>query len=122
MSVGVQTYVWQLTLTPTQKLVAIALADHCHDDGSEARPSQELLAQKTGLAERTIRYTLKQLLDLDVVRLARPSGQHRANVYTFDLPVYFGKLRGANDGNESPEGQLTTQGQLTVARGAPDAP
>jgi hypothetical protein len=109
MSVRVQTYVWQLSLTPTQKLVAIALADHCHDDGSEARPSQDLLVQKTGLAERTVRYTLRQLLELDVIRLVRPSGQHRVNVYTFDLPDYFGKVRGANDGQESPEGQLTTQ-------------
>lgn len=93
MSVRVQTYVWQLDLRPTEKLVAIALADHAHDDGSEARPSQALLARKTGLDERTIRRILVKLLELGVIVLYKPYGQHRANNYTFNLPEDFGKIR-----------------------------
>lgn len=110
MSVRVQTYVWQLKLTPTQKLVAIALADHCHDDGSEARPSQETLVEKTGLSKRAVGYTLKQLLDLDVIRLQRPASQHRANCYTFDLPDYFGTIRVAPVTTLNPEVQTVHQG------------
>ena len=93
MSVRVQTYVWQLELRPTEKLVAIALADHCHDDGSEARPSQALLARKTGLDERTIRRILVRLLEQGVIYLYKPHGQHRANNYSFNLPDDFGKIR-----------------------------
>lgn len=109
MSVRVQTYVWQLKLTPTQKLVAIALADHCHDDGSEARPSQNLLVEKTGLSKRAVGYTLQQLLDLDVIRLQRKSGQHQANCYTFDLPDYFGTIRVAPVTTLPPEVQMVHQ-------------
>ncbi len=109
MSVRVQTYVWQLKLSPTQKLVAIALADHCHDDGSEARPSQNLLVTKTGLSKRTVGYTLQQLLDLDVIRLQRKSGQHQANCYTFDLPDYFATIRDAPVTTLAPEVQMTRQ-------------
>ena len=93
MSVRVQTYVWQLKLTPTQKLVAIALADHCHDDGTDAFPSVSLLAEKTNLNERTVRRTLQELVRLDVLMLQRKSGQHRPNCYYFPIPDGFAKLR-----------------------------
>ena len=109
MSVRVQTYVWQLTLSPTQKLVAIALADHCHDDGTEARPSQSLLAKKTGLSERTIRTALQELVRLDVLMVQRKSGQHSPNCYMFPIPDGFATLRGATVSGLSPEGQLTSQ-------------
>jgi hypothetical protein len=109
MSVRVQTYVWQLTLTPTQKLVAIALADHCHDDGSEARPSQALLCKKTGLSERTVRGTLGDLVGLGVLRIDRPAAQHRPNCYYFPIPDGFAQLRGAATAGLVPEGQMTHQ-------------
>jgi len=96
MSVRVQTYVWQLNLPPTQKLVAIALADHCHDDGSEARPSQALLIKKTGLSEQTVRRCITGLLQSGVIVLERPSAQHRANVYKFILPQDFATIRGTS--------------------------
>ena len=110
MSVRVQTYVWQLDLTPSQKLVAIALADHCHDDGSEARPSQDLLIQKTGLSERTVRNTLRDLVDAGVVVVDRPAAQHRPNCYRFPIPEDFGTIRGATDAGLDSGGQMTTQG------------
>lgn len=93
MSVRVQTYVWQLDLPPSQKLVAIALADHCHDDGSEARPSQALLSRKTGLDTRSIRRILHALQAAGVITLARQARQNRANCYSFNLPPDFATLR-----------------------------
>lgn len=109
MSVRVQTYVWQLPLTPSQKLVAIALADHCHDDGSEARPSQSLIRKKTGLSERTVRSVLAQLVDAGVVSLQRPASQHQANCYRFNIPDGFGVIRGATIAPLPPEGQSVHQ-------------
>ena len=112
VSVRVQTYVWQLQLTPTQKLVAIALADHCHDDGSEARPSQALLCLKTGLSERTVRSTLSSLVSAGVLRLERRSGAHRPNVYYFPIPDGFGRISG---GQHLPP--TRSEGQMTHQRG-----
>ena len=94
MSVRVQTYVWQLDLPPSHKLIAIALADHCHDDGSEARPSRALLMKKTGLSEATLRRSIKDLIEWGVIVLDRPASQHRANCYKFPLPADFATLSG----------------------------
>lgn len=109
MSVRVQTYVWQLKMTPTQKLVAIALADHCHDDGSEARPSQALLCAKTGLSERTVRDTLSSLVSEGFLMKERQSRQHAPSVYCFLIPDGFATLRGATTAALSPEGQMAPQ-------------
>jgi hypothetical protein len=92
MSVRVQTYVWQLELAPALKLVAIALADHCNNEGYEARPSQQLLADKTGYQVRHVRRILNELVDLGVIVLDRKSNQHQANSYRFPLPDDFARL------------------------------
>ena len=85
MSIRVQAYVWRIVMPPTVKLVAIALADHEHDDGTEARPSQTHLAEKTGLSTQSIRRALGWLMDHGVVELMRASTQHRANVFRFTM-------------------------------------
>jgi len=85
MSVRVQAIVWQIDLQPSQKLVAIALADHAHEDGTEARPSQATLAMKTGMSDRHVRRILKELVDLGVISVQRPAGQHRATCYRFNM-------------------------------------
>jgi len=117
VSVRVQTYVWQLKLTPTQKLVAIALADHCHDDGSEARPSQETICKKTGLGITAVRRTLHQLVDLGVMILDRPSSQHRANCYMFLIPNGFATIRPSREVGLAPDRPLGSQ---TVPSVRPD--
>jgi hypothetical protein len=86
MSIKVQTYIWRIPMPPTAKLVAIALADHAHDDGTEARPSQALLIEKTGLSKGSIRRAIGYLLEQGIIYLDRPAAQHRANVYGFCLP------------------------------------
>jgi DNA-binding transcriptional MocR family regulator len=90
-------------------LVAIALADHCHDDGSEAFPSQRLLSEKTGLSERTVRDTLQELVRLGVIVIQKKSGQHRPNNYRFPIPDWFAKLRPERDSGLSPEGKMVHQ-------------
>jgi len=86
MSIYVQNYVWSLDLAPTTKYVAVALADHAHDDGHEARPSQEFLSEKTGLSVRHVRRCLRELVDLGVIRVERPAGRGRCTVYYFPGP------------------------------------
>jgi len=76
-------YAWALELPTSEKFVAVALADHAHDDGSEARPSQALIAKKTGLSERQVRRSLANLVERGVIELVRGGGHHRPNVYRF---------------------------------------
>lgn len=93
MSVRVSTWVWLLNLPPSHKLVALALADHAHDDGSEARPSQALISKKTGLSDRQIRRLLRDLLGWGVITVQRPATQHRATCYRLQILTDFSTLR-----------------------------
>jgi len=95
MSIFVQNYIWRLELQPSVKYVAIALADHAHDDGQEARPSQDFLANKTGLSVRHVRRCLKELVELGIIRVVRPAGKGRCTVYAFTPPKEgFGRTFG----------------------------
>jgi len=76
-------HVWKLQLAPHLKYTALALADHAHDDGTEARPSQDFLAEKTGISVRQIRRNLKELLEHGVIKVQRPAGRNRATCYEF---------------------------------------
>ncbi len=42
-------------------LLALALADHAHEDGTSVRPSVKLLAKKTRQSERTVQYQLRKM-------------------------------------------------------------
>lgn len=86
MSIKLQNYVWELELPPHLKYVAIALADHAHDDGGEARPSQAYLSKKTGLSDRQLRRSLTELLERNVIVRERAGGRNRATTYAFVLP------------------------------------
>lgn len=44
-----------------EMLLALALADHAHDDGTSVRPSVRLLAEKTRQSERTVQYQLRNM-------------------------------------------------------------
>ena len=85
MSIKVMSHVWRLDLPPSVKLVALALADHAHDDGTEARPSRALLVAKTGLSKMTLKRAIDHLVAEGIIRLDRPSTQHYANVYAFNM-------------------------------------
>jgi len=95
MSIFVQNYIWRLELQPSVKYVAIALADHAHDDGQEARPSQDFLANKTGLSVRHVRRCLKELVELGIIRVVRPAGKGRCTVYAF-IPHHQKKVLGGH--------------------------
>jgi hypothetical protein len=44
-----------------EMLLALALADHAHDDGQHIRPSVKLLAEKTRQSERAVQYQLRKM-------------------------------------------------------------
>jgi hypothetical protein len=73
------------TMDSNQKLIALALADHCHDDGSEARPGMARLKRKTALSERTIQRTLKTLVDDGFMAIQRKATPISPHVYQFTM-------------------------------------
>lgn len=63
-------------LTPPQKSVLVALADHAHDDGSSVYPSVARLVLKTSFAERTIRRALADLQQKELIHEVKPAVYH----------------------------------------------
>ena len=68
----------QRGLTPTRKLVLVALADRCNKDTLRCDPSIRKIMDDTGLGERTV---FRALLDLEEdgfikrVQRTRPNGR-----------------------------------------------
>jgi hypothetical protein len=110
MSWIVQEYLWTLKLPPNQKLVAMSLANHCHDDGTEARPGKTLVAEETGLSTRTVQTMLQELIKADIIRIDRPSTQHRPPSYVFLLPPSVLKRSRAKVSSLNPGEQILRQG------------
>ena len=53
MSVKLMSAAWDMDLPMGQKMLLLALCDHANDDGV-CYPSQEKLAQKCSMGERTV--------------------------------------------------------------------
>lgn len=81
MSVDVMGAVFKVPLPPSEKLVALALADHAHDDGTEARPGMASLAIKTTLSKRQVQRVLKSLVLKGVIEEYKPS--------TYTTPAWY---------------------------------
>lgn len=63
----------RVELTSTDVLVLAAMADFAADDGGRVFPTHATLAARTKLDDRTIRRTIKRLVnDLRCVTVARP--------------------------------------------------
>jgi pyocin large subunit-like protein len=63
-----------------RRLVLLALADHCHDDGRCAWPSIATIAQKTRMSERGVQYALRELEESG--RIVREGwSRHRTTMY-----------------------------------------
>jgi hypothetical protein len=84
MSIRLMTIVWEIqTLTSTQKLILLALADNASDEGI-CWPSLSTIARKSSLARSTVADQLNDLEKLDLI--ARDRGSiHRSTVYTVKL-------------------------------------
>lgn len=75
--------VFEMNLPPSEKVTALALADHAHDDGTEARPGHASLAAKTSLSERHVQRVLKSLVEKGVLAVQRPATNIKPVVYCF---------------------------------------
>lgn len=66
--------VWELPLTPAEKLVLLALADCANDEG-EAWPSIATLCRKTNAAERTVQRSIRALEEAGHLRTVKVTGK-----------------------------------------------
>jgi hypothetical protein len=101
---------WVLEHSATKlgdRLTLIALADNAHDDGRWACPSVDTLARKTGMHERTVQRTLRNLAASGHIAQVGQTKDGR-NVYTLIGPFNRG-------GDKSP-------GVASDARGGGTAP
>jgi len=101
MSIKVMNAVFDTSLPPSEKIVAIKLADHAHDDGTSVYPSAASLASKCSLSERQVRRILKILLVKGVIVQDRSGGGRATNLYHFSLDEE-GKITPASSDKLSP--------------------
>lgn len=85
MSVEVSAWVWKHSKTTgNDRLLLLAIADCADDDGDNAWPSVETLADKATCSERTVQRRIQALEDascLTVTRGAGRNGTHRYRVH-----------------------------------------
>lgn len=109
-------------LTPAQKSVLVALADHANDEGMHVYPSVELLCTKTCYAERTVRRALSDLRDMSLIHVVKEANYHFPTEYRLDLPeMQAMQFRPARDaGHDLPENtEDLPENTERPARGSP---
>ena len=87
MSIKVMTWAWEQELPPLTKLVLMAIADHCDDEGY-AWPGIRGIAKKCGVAHRTVQRQGEDLQDKGILKVEprqRPDGSSSSNGYTVVL-------------------------------------
>jgi DNA-binding Lrp family transcriptional regulator len=101
MSLRASNWAWdQRTLTPTQKIVLLALAD-CHNDHTgQCFPRQERLAEQCEVSVKTVQRAISSLEDAGLLQtrtVRRGKGKGSITYYVFDFRVYLGrKLEATN--------------------------
>lgn len=80
------TLVFETPLPPTDKLVALCLADHAHDDGTHVFPAVATLAEKASLGTTATRSAIRRLEGFGIlVQVAKGGGRGNPAEYRFDL-------------------------------------
>ena len=82
MSIRVMCWVWDSSLPPIDRLVALAYADHADHDGHHIYPSRETIARKTGLDIRTISRVRERLIRQGVLVPVRMSKGGRPSEFS----------------------------------------
>lgn len=98
------TLVWDADLPATDKLVLLAMADFCDDDGKHCFPSCETIMRKTNLSERKIRGVWADYRKKELLIIAQRATKHNPTHYAFSLPkLQAVQLPGVHEVQESPD-------------------
>lgn len=86
MSVKIMSQVWEdESLTGTEKLILLSLADHANDEGV-CYPSIARLVRRTGFSERAIQGAIKRLCDGGRLEINPNAGPKGCNVFRIKPP------------------------------------
>jgi len=88
VSVKTSSLVWESNLPAAKRYIALALADQANDEGycifrKGEDITQKMIAEKTGLNERSVRRLIKEMLDPEtgVLEIVRPAYHHTPPEY-----------------------------------------
>jgi hypothetical protein len=71
MSAKIMGQVWDLKLSPAERMVLLAMADHADHEGNNVRPSVRLIAWKTDYSERQVQRIIKDLRKAGLLVITR---------------------------------------------------
>lgn len=81
MSVYVTSRVWGLQLSPVEKLVMLKLADCANDQGRNAYPAVQTIADAVGVNARTVQRALRELEGRGLIEVEHRAAAGRPNCY-----------------------------------------
>jgi len=115
--------IWERDLMATEKLIALAMADHADHDGGSIYPSTGMLAWKTGCSEDTVLRTKRKLIERGLlVKVAERMG--KSTIYRMDFAA-VPKLARRSDppaGCDPPQGATPPQDAVAPPRKVRDTP
>ena len=123
MSVKLMSAAWDMALPMGQKMLLLALCDHANDDGV-CYPSQEKLAQKCSMAERTVISHIQWLERHGIVsRERRQNTQRRkSDLYQITLGNYTPEPANSAPANSAPANSAPAKFSPEPANFAPSEP
>lgn len=110
--------IWKTNLPTSEKMVLLIIADHASDDGTEAWPSQRLIAEKASLTIRTVQRCINNLQAEGWLHMDKRAGgsincrdDRRPNKYT----IHLGKIRGDTTSRRKGRGDIEVIDEATLA-------
>lgn len=90
MSIRLMTHVWEITWpTQSQLLVALKLADHANDDGSNVYPAKASIARLAQCSESTVQNALRAFRDCGLLSVVRQGGNGPKDPTVYAINVHL---------------------------------
>jgi len=119
MSIRVMSEVWRTKLPTSEKMVLLVIADHASDEGDNAWPSQQTIANRASLTIRTVQRCVNQLVADGWLKMDKGKGgsincrdDRRPHLYRINLGKIRGDIvtgrKGRGDNNDANEATSAT--------------
>jgi len=117
------TEVWEHSAAKgSDLLLLLAIADHAHDNGTNAYPSIDSLAKKTRLSRRQVQYNIRNLVSLGELEVQDKQGPHGVNMYRITFNWGAQSLHGATDSMVQSSTDQGATGCATPTQGSAPKP
>lgn len=110
MSHKASNQVWGSTLSRTDLIVALALADICDDQGRGIYPSIRYASWKSNLSERTVQRVISKFVRVGILQVVRGPGRSRPTEYRMILDEIVLKPEWQKKSDDSAESGITSNG------------